>query len=85
MAVEIRGALPGDEADWRRLWAAYVAFYRVAVSAEVTTATWTKILDPTTPRLMGVAGRGGPVVGGCNILPPETTRVYGAGCMKRPG
>lgn len=63
MTVQIRDAMEGDEADWRRLWAGYVAFYKVAVSADVTSATWARILDPATPLFMRVAVADGHVVG----------------------
>ena len=75
MTVEIRDAAPGDEADWRRLWAGYVAFYRVAVSPDVTTTTWGRIIDPATPLFMRVAVLDGHVVGFAICLLHEATWV----------
>jgi GNAT superfamily N-acetyltransferase len=75
MTVEIRDAAPSDEADWRRLWAAYITFYKVAVSADVTTATWTRILDPAKPLFMRVAVLDGHVVGFAICLLHEATWV----------
>jgi len=51
--VEIRAAARGDEPEWRRLWAGYLAFYEMSVPAHVTDATWTRIIDPAS----GVVGR----------------------------
>jgi GNAT superfamily N-acetyltransferase len=45
----VRAAEPADERAWRRLWAAYLAFYAVDLADEVTDATWTRILDPSSP------------------------------------
>jgi GNAT superfamily N-acetyltransferase len=75
MTVEIRDAAPGDEADWRRLWAGYVTFYRVAVSPEVTATTWARILDPASPLFMRVAVLDGRVVGFAVCLLHEATWV----------
>jgi GNAT superfamily N-acetyltransferase len=38
-----------DEADWRRLWSGYNAFYQVQIPEAVTAATWKRILDLTSP------------------------------------
>jgi len=75
MTIEIRDARPGDEADWRRLWAAYVAFYKVAVSAEVTAATWAKVMDPSVPLFMRVAAENGAVLGFAICLIHDATWV----------
>jgi hypothetical protein len=44
----IRDPKPEDEAAWRRLWSDYVAFYESEVSAEVTQATWRRLLAPNS-------------------------------------
>ncbi len=75
MTVEIRDAAPRDEVDWRRLWASYVAFYRVAVSPDVTTTTWGRIVDPGSPLFMRVAVLDGHVVGFALCLLHEATWV----------
>lgn len=46
MTLEIRPAAPADEAAWRGLWAAYLAFYKADVSDAQTARTWSRILDP---------------------------------------
>lgn len=60
MTIRIRDAVAGDEARWRELWDAYVAFYRAEVAPAVTATTWARILDPMAPvfaRLAEVDGR----------------------------
>ena len=44
----IRTATPADEAAWRRLWADYLRFYAVDLAPEVTSLTWSRILDPAS-------------------------------------
>ncbi len=44
----IRDATPADEAEWRGLWAQYLAFYTVDLPSDVTNATWSRILDPAS-------------------------------------
>jgi GNAT superfamily N-acetyltransferase len=61
--LTIRDALPGDEADWRRLWAGYLEFYGANVSEAVTANTWRRILDPATPIFARIAERGDRVAG----------------------
>ena len=46
----IRDATAADEAGFRRLWDAYLAFYDVSLAPEVTDQTWARILDPASPR-----------------------------------
>ncbi|WP_275787240.1 GNAT family N-acetyltransferase [Pararhizobium gei] len=75
MTLVIRDVKPGDEADWRRLWAAYVVFYKVAVSPDVTSATWGRILDPRTPLFMRVAELDDHVVGFAICLLHDATWV----------
>lgn len=75
MTVEIRDVRPGDEADWRRLWAAYVKFYGVDVGDEVTAATWGKVMDPATPLFMRVATDGDAVIGFAICLVHDATWV----------
>ena len=43
-APSIRDLEAGDEADWRRLWAGYLAFYGTDVPEAVTAATWRHLL-----------------------------------------
>lgn len=63
MAIAIRDAEAGDEADWRRLWAAYLAFYKVDLAEAVTASTWSRILDPASRVCMRVAAENGALAG----------------------
>ena len=64
----IRDVQPGDEAIWRELWAGYLAWYKATLPANVTDATWTRIVsdDPTFQAI--VAEREGVVVGFANLV-----------------
>lgn len=42
--VTIRRIEAGDEAEWRRLWTAYLEFYETSVSEEVYRTTFARIL-----------------------------------------
>jgi GNAT superfamily N-acetyltransferase len=55
MTVTIRDATENDEAAWRDLWAAYLAFYKTNVRDEVTDFTWARILDAGSRVSMRVA------------------------------
>jgi GNAT superfamily N-acetyltransferase len=60
MTLTIRDATPADEARWRELWAQYLNFYATDLAPEVTDATWSRIIDPTSRlscRMAEVAGR----------------------------
>lgn len=63
MTLEIRTAERSDEADWRRLWKGYLAFYEVEVAPEVTDKTWARIHDPASPLTCRVAVLDGAVAG----------------------
>jgi len=69
----IRPAEPRDEADWRRLWAGYLRFYRAEVPEKVTAATWARLLDEGSDMACLVAVHGGAVIGICNYLFHATT------------
>jgi len=47
--MRIRDATAADEAGFRRLWDAYLAFYEVTLDPAVTDQTWARILDPASP------------------------------------
>ena len=44
MTLEIRPLERGDEAEWRRLWADYLAFYETEVPEEVYATTFDRML-----------------------------------------
>ncbi len=41
----IRAAAPGDETEWRRLWAGFLDYYAHPLSPEVTAFTWARLMD----------------------------------------
>lgn len=61
MSVEVRPLRAEDQAEWRRLWTAYLDFYDTTVPEEVYAATWDRLLgdDPRDVRglLAEVEGR----------------------------
>lgn len=61
--LTIRDAEPGDEAGWRALWDAYLAFYAVDLAAGVTDRTWTRLMDPASPLKARLAVRGDRLAG----------------------
>lgn len=62
MASEIRPLRREDEAEWRRLWRAYLAFYQTDRDEEVYATTWARLLDPQMAMRGRLAWRGdGPV------------------------
>lgn len=63
MTPTIRDATPADEARWRELWAHYLAYYRTDLAADVTTATWGRILDPASRLACRLAETEGRVAG----------------------
>ncbi|MEP5155576.1 GNAT family N-acetyltransferase [Planktotalea sp.] len=44
--VTIRPLEQSDEADWRRLWTAYLKFYESSVPEEVYQTTFERLIDP---------------------------------------
>lgn len=71
--LQIRAALPSDEAAWRRLWKSYCAFYGTALAPEVTERTWQRILDPDSAIMCVVAELEGRVYGFANCVVHENT------------
>ena len=44
-AITLRAPQPADRARWEELWHGYLRFYRAQLDAEVTEATWRRLLD----------------------------------------
>ena len=44
--IVIRPLQASDQADWRRLWTAYLEFYKATVPEEVYATTWRRLFDP---------------------------------------
>ncbi len=49
MTLTIRDAATQDEAQWRDLWAQYLAFYEVDLAPEITARTWDRLMDGASP------------------------------------
>ena len=62
-SVLVRAPQAGDAPAWRRLWAAYLAFYQAAVDPEATELTLRRILEPANPMCGRIAERDGTVLG----------------------
>lgn len=45
----IRWAKAADEAEWRRLWAGFLAYYEMSLAPEITDFTWKRLMDPACP------------------------------------
>lgn len=43
--ITIRPLARSDEPEWRRLWTAYLEFYKTSVPEEVYATTWERLLD----------------------------------------
>ncbi len=75
MEIVIAPAGPADEADWRRMFAGYCAFYRVDLAEATVAETWRRILDPAEPThgLIARDGVGGPPLGLTNYILHQNT------------
>lgn len=49
MTVTIRPLLAQDEAQWRRLWTAYLEFYETGVAEDVYATTFARLIDTARP------------------------------------
>lgn len=68
MPATIRPLTRADEAGWRRLWAAYLRFYRAEVPEAVTAGTFARLLDPASGMGGLVAEDDGGIIGICNYV-----------------
>jgi len=60
----VRPILPEDEADWRRLWRAYLAFYETELPEAIFASSLARLLDPEVRDYRGlIAERDGVPVG----------------------
>ena len=77
---EVRAIERSDREQWAPLWRAYLDFYRAAVSAEATDATWARIFDPLEPVHAAVAARGDRLIGFSHYLFQRSTWLIAARC-----
>ena len=76
----IRDLASGDRDGWERLWAAYLAFYKVELTPAVTERTWARLMDPSNPLKGRVAEVGGQLMGFALHLNHPSTWVAGDDC-----
>lgn len=61
--LEIRPVMESDRTQWLALWAGYLRFYRQHLPAEVTQATFGRLIDANAPLHGLTASRAGTLVG----------------------
>lgn len=76
----IRWAEPGDEAEWRRLWAGFLNYYEVSLDAGITDYTWARLMDPQSSLKARLACDGGAVLGFAIHQHHPSTWVMGDDC-----
>ncbi|HEX9167640.1 MAG TPA: GNAT family N-acetyltransferase [Roseiarcus sp.] len=76
----VRGIRRVDREQWAPLWRAYLTFYRMAESAEVTNATWARIFDPLEPVHALVAERDANLIGFSHYLFQRSTWLLNPQC-----
>jgi GNAT superfamily N-acetyltransferase len=74
-AMIVRPIEATDHAEWRRLWDAYCAFYKVQLSEQVTARTWERLLDERHPMIGFVAAtaEGRALSGICHCILHDNT------------
>lgn len=77
--VEIRRVRTGDEAEWRRLWTAYLRFYETALPEPVYRAAWRRLLDDDPHNFHGLVADSGAGLAGLvhYVFHPHMWRVEG--------
>ena len=54
-AFTLRDAAAHDRAGWDQLWQAFLTFYEISITPDVTDYTWARLMDPDCPMKMRVA------------------------------
>ena len=70
--IDIRPLQAGDEAEWRQLWMAYLAFYETTVCEEVYATTFSRMLTKRDIRPILPSGGEGRPTGGPRAFPCRT-------------
>ncbi|WP_283178240.1 GNAT family N-acetyltransferase [Gemmobacter sp. 24YEA27] len=79
-APEIRDLTAADEAAWRGIWDEYLTYYEVSLAPEVTSHTWSRLMDPAAPLNGRVAVQDGRLLGFALHLTHGSTWVIGEDC-----
>ena len=67
--TEVRPLRAADEADWRRLWGAYLAFYGTTLPEAVHAASFARLVDPAVTDYRGLlAWREGRPIGLAHVI-----------------
>ena len=78
--MEIRPVHAAERSAWEPLWQGYLTFYKSAVSAEVSDATWQRLHDPAEPMHVLGAYIDGSLVGIVHYLFHRSTWTIGNYC-----
>lgn len=76
----IRDLARTDRAEFLRLWQAYLGFYKVTLTADVTDATWARLMDADSPLTARVATAPTGLAGFAIHLSHPSTWVAGNDC-----
>ncbi|WP_284165587.1 GNAT family N-acetyltransferase [Frigidibacter sp. SD6-1] len=79
-AVDIRDVTDADEADWRRLWAGFLAYYDIKLDPGITDFTWARLLAPANPLTARIARLDGRAAGFAIHQLHPSTWVMGEDC-----
>lgn len=67
--LDIRAIAPADDASWRALWQAYLAFYETEVPEVVYRTSFARLIDPgQTDQIGFLAWRNGVAVGLAHVI-----------------
>ena len=78
--IDIRPLRPNERQSWEPLWQGYLAFYKSAVSRDVTDTTWSRLHDPAEPMHVLGAFLDGTLVGIVHYLFHRSTWTTGDYC-----
>lgn len=71
--ADVRPITPDDEADWRRLWAQYLAFLGSNLDPAITDHTWARACDPASAIRALVVTHNGAMAGFAMLVPHAGT------------
>ena len=78
--IEVRPVGADERAAWEPYWKGYQTFYKVALPAETTEITWTRLQDPDEPMFVLGAYIDGRLVGIVHYLFHRSTWSAGGYC-----
>lgn len=78
--MKIRNAKPSDQAEWRDLWAGFLAYYKVDLDTQVTDFTWKRLMAPRGHMRCRLAEDQGQLLGFAIYQHHPSTWVMGDDC-----